>query len=77
MKQAAKTPTRWYPIPIALGAIVILAVQLRKQMGGPGSETFEVTSQGEQGAVLKSRNVDGPWQVSLLAHFDDESEADL
>ena len=65
LRDAAKTPTRWYPIPIALGALVLLAVKFRKEItgGGPGSETFEVTSQGEGGAVVQSKRVDGPWQV--------------
>lgn len=58
LKRAWSTPTKWYPIPVALGAIVILAVQYRRQKHEP-----EVTSQREGGVVV--RGIDGPWQVSL------------
>lgn len=61
--QAWSTPTKWYPIPIALGALVLLAVQYRKQTRGE----IEVETQGPEGAVIrKSGNrVDGPWQVCI------------
>ena len=77
LRDAAKTPTKWYPIPIALGAVVLLAIQFRKEItgGGPGSETLEVTSQGEGGAVVQSKKVDGPWQVRLhRLHLDNPAE---
>ncbi|WWC63389.1 phosphatidylserine decarboxylase [Kwoniella dejecticola CBS 10117] len=62
--QAWSTPTRWYPIPIALGALVLLAVQYRKST----RDDIEVESQGEGGAVVKKggKRVDGPWQVRVL-----------
>ncbi|WWC71482.1 phosphatidylserine decarboxylase [Kwoniella pini CBS 10737] len=62
--QAWSTPTRWYPIPIALGALVLLAVQYRKST----RSDIEVESQGEGGAVVKKggKRVDGPWQVRVL-----------
>ncbi|OCF44052.1 phosphatidylserine decarboxylase [Kwoniella heveanensis CBS 569] len=62
--QAWSTPTKWYPIPIALGALVLLAVQYRKQT----RDEIEVESQGEGGAVVKKsgKRVDGPWQVRVL-----------
>ncbi|OXH28314.1 phosphatidylserine decarboxylase [Cryptococcus neoformans] len=62
--QAWSTPTKWYPIPIALGALVLLAVQYRKQTRGE----IEVETQGPEGAVIrKSGNrVDGPWQVRVM-----------
>lgn len=59
MNRAWATPTKWYPIPIALGALVLLAVQLRKQSQG---DAIEVESQRE-GAVVRSSKIDGPWQV--------------
>jgi phosphatidylserine decarboxylase len=59
IERAWSTPTKWYPIPIALGALVLVAVQYRKQR----SSEPEVTSQREGGAVLKPA-IDGPWQVS-------------
>ncbi|WWC90615.1 phosphatidylserine decarboxylase [Kwoniella dendrophila CBS 6074] len=62
--QAWSTPTRWYPIPIALGALVLLAVQYRKST----RDDIEVDTQGEGGAVLRKngKKVDGPWQVRVL-----------
>ncbi|WWD19152.1 phosphatidylserine decarboxylase [Kwoniella shandongensis] len=62
--QAWSTPTRWYPIPFALGALVLLAVQYRKQTRGE----IEVETQDENGAVVKKsgKRVDGPWQVRVL-----------
>ncbi|WVR09498.1 phosphatidylserine decarboxylase [Kwoniella sp. DSM 27419] len=62
--QAWKTPTKWYPIPIALGALVLLAVQYRKQT----RSDLEVETQGEGGAVVKKggKRLDGPWQVRVL-----------
>ncbi|ORX38446.1 phosphatidylserine decarboxylase-domain-containing protein [Kockovaella imperatae] len=57
------TPTKWYPIPVALGALVLLAVQYRKQ----ARDAPEVTKQDEGGAVVNAgRKVDGPWQVQVL-----------
>ncbi|WVQ90521.1 phosphatidylserine decarboxylase [Cryptococcus gattii] len=62
--QAWSTPTKWYPIPIALGALVLLAVQYRKQTRGE----IEVETQGPEGAVIRKSGdrVDGPWQVRVL-----------
>ena len=61
VNKAWSTPTKWYPIPIALGALVLLAVQYRKQT----REELEIESQGEGGAVLNAKK-NGPWQVSRL-----------
>ncbi|ORY35723.1 phosphatidylserine decarboxylase-domain-containing protein [Naematelia encephala] len=60
--KAWSTPTKWYPIPLALGALVLLAVQWRKQTRGE----LEVESQNQEGAVVRSKKVDGPWQVRVL-----------
>lgn len=62
VSKAWSTPTRWYSIPIGLGALVLLAVQFRKQSRGE----LEVESQGQEGAVVRSKRVDGPWQVRVL-----------
>lgn len=57
------TPTKWYPIPIALGALVLVAVQYRKQSRTSG-DAVEVTDDGSgQNVRLKSS---GPWQVQVL-----------
>jgi hypothetical protein len=61
LKRAWKTPTKWKPIPVALGALVLLAVQFRHTL--LGIDEPEVTSQGKDGAVIKP-SIDGPWQVS-------------
>ena len=65
VSKAWSTPTKWYPIPIALGALVLLAVQWRKQSK---EDVLEVESQRE-GAVVRSRKVDGPWQVSPFSIY--------
>lgn len=57
LSRAWKTPTKWYPIPIALGALVLVAVQWRKQK--PKEPLVE--TQGPDGAVVRA---EGPWQVS-------------
>lgn len=59
--RAWKTPTKWYPIPVALGALVLVAVQWRKQK----REDPVVETQGPGGAVIRA---EGPWQVSLHLH---------
>jgi hypothetical protein len=59
LNRAWSTPTKWYPIPIALGALVLLAVKLRKDSR---SDEATVDSQRE-GAVVRSSRLDGPWQV--------------
>ena len=61
LNRAWSTPTKWYPIPIALGALVLLAVQFRKQQRE--SDDITVDAQRE-GAVVRSSKLDGPWQVS-------------
>lgn len=63
LNRAWSTPTKWYPIPIALGALVLLAVQYRKDKRG--SDDVTVDSQRE-GAVVRSSSLEGPWQVSQL-----------
>jgi phosphatidylserine decarboxylase len=56
------TPIKWYPIPIALGALVLVGVQYRKQLrDGHG---MKVQQQDMDGAVVDVRG-GGPWQVSL------------
>ncbi|GHJ85757.1 hypothetical protein NliqN6_2159 [Naganishia liquefaciens] len=64
------TPTKWYPIPIALGAVVLLAVQYRKtrsaspQVSSVG-DRIEVMGDGEHGAEVQVKS-SGPWQVRVL-----------
>jgi hypothetical protein len=59
------TPTKWYPIPIALGAAVLLAVQYKRSPFAFGAKEDQavVESEGEGGARVKMKS-SGPWQVS-------------
>lgn len=60
------TPTRWYPIPVLLGAVVLLGVQARREYiserdgKGRGAKIVD-----ENGEVVK---VQGPWTVSVIVH---------
>ena len=58
------TPTKWYPLPIGVGAVLLAVIQFRKQ--NPGL----ITGQGEgilyTGAGEAVR-ISGPWQVCLSA----------
>ncbi|KAF8603760.1 phosphatidylserine decarboxylase [Ceratobasidium sp. AG-I] len=58
------TPTKWYPLPIGVGAVLLAVIQFRKQ--NPGL----ITGHGEgilyTGAGDAVR-ISGPWQVHVLA----------
>lgn len=64
------TPTRWYPIPIALGAAVLVALQYKRSPFAYGAKEDQavVESEGEGGARVKMKS-SGPWQVSWSYHF--------
>lgn len=51
------TPTKWYPLPIAVGALLLVVVQWRKTHF---EQEVTVDEQGREVARLK-----GPWQVRL------------
>jgi phosphatidylserine decarboxylase len=53
------TPTKWYPLPLAVGALLLVAMQLRRRVRG-GKEVL-VDDEGVQVIKLK-----GPWQVHVL-----------
>ncbi|KAL7422537.1 phosphatidylserine decarboxylase 1 [Cryptotrichosporon argae] len=59
VSRAWSTPTRWFPIPLALGALVLVAVQWRRTASEP-----EVTQQ--HGELVVQSKIDGPWQVRIL-----------
>ncbi|KAJ9108924.1 hypothetical protein QFC21_000245 [Naganishia friedmannii] len=61
------TPTKWYPIPIALGAAVLVAVQYRKSSPHVSTvnDRIQVTGDGEHGANVQVKS-SGPWQVRVL-----------
>lgn len=53
------TPVTWYPIPIAVGALVLVAVQYRKRT------RKEVYVDADGNEVIKLK---GPWQVGTAAN---------
>lgn len=50
------TPTKWYPIPIAVGAILLVVLQYRKRTRR--AKEVHVNDEGREVIRLK-----GPWQV--------------
>ncbi|KAF7324823.1 Phosphatidylserine decarboxylase proenzyme 1, mitochondrial [Mycena kentingensis (nom. inval.)] len=52
-----ETPVTWYPIPIAVGALVLVAIQYRKKT----RKEVHVDEDGNEVIRLK-----GPWQVHVL-----------
>ncbi|TCD71387.1 phosphatidylserine decarboxylase 1 [Steccherinum ochraceum] len=54
----AETPTKWYPLPIAVGALLLMFMQYRKRL--PPREVH-VDEEGREVVRLK-----GPWQVHVL-----------
>ncbi|KAF5373031.1 hypothetical protein D9758_001643 [Tetrapyrgos nigripes] len=55
-----QTPTKWYPLPIAVGAILLVVIQYRKKRKHAGKEV-ELDEDGIEVIKLK-----GPWQVHVL-----------
>ncbi|ESK91383.1 phosphatidylserine decarboxylase proenzyme [Moniliophthora roreri MCA 2997] len=55
-----QTPTVWFPIPIAVGAILLVVIQYRKQ-SRKASKEVQVDEDGVEIIKLK-----GPWQVHVL-----------
>ena len=54
----AETPTKWYPLPLAVGALLLIVMQYRKRI--PPKEVH-VDEEGREIVRLK-----GPWQVRTL-----------
>ncbi|KAJ7653307.1 phosphatidylserine decarboxylase 1 [Mycena polygramma] len=52
-----ETPVTWYPIPIAVGALVLVAIQYRKKT----RKEVHVDADGNEVIKLK-----GPWQIHVL-----------
>ena len=59
------TPIKWYPIPVLLGACVLVGIQARRLYLTEQNQRRE----GADGKVIdgnaKSVRLDGPWTVSL------------
>jgi hypothetical protein len=49
------TPTKWYPLPVAVGALLLVAIRYKKSL-----KEVHVDENGEE--VIRLR---GPWQVCL------------
>ncbi|KAF9067831.1 phosphatidylserine decarboxylase-domain-containing protein [Rhodocollybia butyracea] len=56
-----QTPTKWYPIPIAVGAILLVVVQYRRKRRADSAPQVDVNQDGVEVIKLK-----GPWQVHVL-----------
>ncbi|KAJ8515296.1 hypothetical protein ONZ45_g7272 [Pleurotus djamor] len=54
-----ETPTKWYPLPIAVGALLLVALQYRKK--SRRSKEVQLDENGNEVIKLK-----GPWQVHVL-----------
>lgn len=57
-KRWQETPTKWSPIPVSLGAAVLVVLTFYKQASEKGKEPLP------EGSV----KVQGPWQVSHLGY---------
>jgi phosphatidylserine decarboxylase len=61
------TPTKWYPLPLGTGLLLLLALQARKKWEeSPGAShdgaSVHVDDEGREVVRLK-----GPWQVRALS----------
>ena len=55
-----KTPTKWYPLPLAVGALLLVAMQYRKKAKRAQAQLeADLNENGYEVIKLK-----GPWQVS-------------
>ncbi|KAI6105112.1 phosphatidylserine decarboxylase-domain-containing protein [Pisolithus croceorrhizus] len=55
-----RTPTKWYPLPLAVGALLLVMIQYRKKVARAEREV-DVDEEGHEVIRLK-----GPWQVHVL-----------
>ena len=53
----SETPTKWYPLPLAVGALLLVAIQYRKKVKRAQQEV-ELNEDGLEVIRLK-----GPWHV--------------
>jgi len=60
MSAWTETPTKWYPLPIAVGALLLVAIQYRRK-SRRASKEVELDENGEE--IIRLR---GPWQVHVL-----------
>ena len=55
----SQTPTKWYPLPLAVGALLLVAIQYRHKFQR-GQKEVHVNDEGAEIIKLK-----GPWQVRI------------
>ncbi|KAG8896733.1 phosphatidylserine decarboxylase 1, partial [Tulasnella sp. 403] len=55
------TPTKWYPLPIGVGALLLAAIQYKKNYLQQHDATEIIPDEKGEGVKLK-----GPWQVHVL-----------
>ncbi|KAF5376868.1 hypothetical protein D9615_007263 [Tricholomella constricta] len=60
MNAWTETPTKWYPLPLAVGALLLVAIQYRKK-AKRASKEVHVDEEGHEIIRLK-----GPWQVHVI-----------
>ena len=58
MNAWTETPTKWYPLPLAVGALLLVAIQYRKKVMRSRTEA-DLDENGMEVIRLK-----GPWHVS-------------
>jgi phosphatidylserine decarboxylase len=63
MNAWTETPTKWYPLPLAVGALLLVAIQYRKKVRGSRKEV-ELDENGMEVIRLK-----GPWHVRIRELF--------
>lgn len=60
MSAWSETPTKWYPLPLAVGALLLVAIQYRRK-SKRASKEVGLDENGQEIIKLK-----GPWQVHVL-----------
>lgn len=63
MKAWTETPTKWYPLPLAVGALLLVIMQYHKKSSRAQKEVH-VDEEGREVIKLK-----GPWQVCTCVLF--------
>jgi len=56
-----ETPTKWYPLPLAVGALLLVVIQYRKKTARAEAEVH-VDDEGHH-EVIKLK---GPWHVRAV-----------
>jgi hypothetical protein len=59
----SETPTKWYPLPLAVGALLLVVLQYRKKLSRTQKEVH-ADEEGREVIRLK-----GPWQVGSFGPY--------